>query len=422
MGDTGNVSPEKTTALGVMRLMLAAETDYFHRVGHYATFADLVTSGQLGKSATDASENLRAFFALNLKSDSDPVPGFVLTLDVPAEGTAYKLSLEQRTNACSFRLVTDEKAVVFEGKSAACGSEEADSTAPTDWAPPDIDASVPTVRGDGPCPLPTIMQETKHRALELSDNLQKFSATERIEHRDVGKNGKVHNPTVGDFSYVAELHQTEHGETYIDEYRSSINGARESLAPVVDTGTAGFALIFHPAHIDEFAFTCEGLAEIDGRPAWQVRFAQRPDRRNDFHAYRVKGELYQVSVKGRAWVASDSYEVVRMESDLIQPIAAIDLQTEHQIIEYGPVNFQKRHLSLWLPQSATLYIGIHGHRYQRTHLFSKFELFSVDTFEKVKDPPADQDEPTQGPAMGLLPASSDALPPVPANKLPITPK
>jgi hypothetical protein len=266
------------------------------------------------------------------------------------------------------------------------------------------------------------MEETKHRAMELSDNLQKFSATERIEHRDVAKNGKVRNPTIGDYSYVAELHQTAHGETYIDEYRSAINGVRESLAPVVDTGTAGFALIFHPAHIDEFAFTCEGLAELDGRPAWQVRFAQRPDRKNDFHAYRVKGELYQVGVKGRAWVAPDTYEVVRMESDLIQPITAIDLQTEHQIIEYGPVNFQKRHLSLWLPQSATLYIGIHGHRYQRTHLFSKFELFSVDTLEKVKDPPVDKDEPAQGPAMGLLPAGSGTHPEVPGGNLPITPK
>jgi len=197
MGDTGSMSPEKVTAVGVVRLLMSAEADYFHRVGRYATLEDLVKSGQLGKTATDAPENLRAFFALNLKSESDPVPGFILALDAPAEGTTYKLWLEQRTQACTFRLLTDEKAVVLEGKSAGCESDEVASAVPEQWAPPDIDEAVPTVRGDGPCPLPTIMQETSHRALELSENLQKFSAKERIEHRDVGKNGKVRNPSVG---------------------------------------------------------------------------------------------------------------------------------------------------------------------------------------------------------------------------------
>ena len=91
-GDTNNVSPEKGSALGVVRLLTTAEADYFHQHGRYATLADLVKSGQLGKTATDAPENLRAFFALNLNSEEDPVPGFVLGLDVPSEGNTYKTS------------------------------------------------------------------------------------------------------------------------------------------------------------------------------------------------------------------------------------------------------------------------------------------------------------------------------------------
>jgi hypothetical protein len=431
-GDTTNASPERSNALGVVRLVTMAEADYFHRNGHYATFAELVKSGQLGKTATDAPENLRAFFALNLNSESKPVPGFMFGLDVPAGGNTYNLSLEQKTEKCGFRLLADDKGAVLEGKSEHCGVEEEASSVPENWAPPDIDQAIPTVRGDAPCSLSKVLEETSHRALELSDNLQKFSAKERIDHREFGKNGKVRGPTTGNFNYVAEIHQVDEGTTYIEEYRSGVSGAPESTSPLVDTGTAAFALIFHPRHIDEFAMTCEGLADVGGRPAWLVRFAQRPDRRNDFHAYRVRGQLYRASLKGRAWVAADNYEVVRLEADLMAPIPAIELQKERLVIEYAPVEFHRRDLRLWLPQSATLYVDFHGRRYARTHQFSDFQLFSVDTVEKVKEPALAKDasgqeapgqEVTgQGAAMGLLPSDSGSHPPIPSSEVPLTPK
>lgn len=429
-GDTTNASPELSNAAGVVRLVTTAEADYFHTNGHYATFAELVKSGQFGKTATDAPENLRAFFALNLKSESEPVPGFMLGLDVPAEGSTFKLSLEQKTEKCGFRLVADDKGAVLEGKGEQCGVEEEANAAPQNWAPPDIDESVPVVHGDAPCPLSTVLEETSHRAQELSDNLQKFSAKERIEHREFGKNGKVRGPTTGNFNYVAEIHQVDAGTTYIEEYRSGVSGAPESTSPLVDTGTAAFALIFHPNHIEEFAMTCEGLADAGGRTAWLVRFAQRPDRKNDFHAYRVRGQLYRASLKGRAWVAADNYEVVRLEADLMEPIPAIELQKEHLVIEYAPVDFRRRDLRLWLPESATLYVDFHGRRYARTHQFSGFELFSVDTVEKIKEPAMAKDAPggeapgrETGAAMGLLPGDSGPHPPIPSSELPpLTPK
>lgn len=431
-GDTTNAAPERSSALGVVRLVTMAEADYFHRNGHYATFVELVKSGQFGKTATDAPENLRTFFSLNFKSESEPVPGFVLGLDLPAEGNTYKLSLEQKTEKCGFRLLADDKGAVLEGNSEHCRAAEEASAVPENWVPRDIDQAIPAVRGDRQCPLPTVLEETSHRAQELSDNLQKFSAKERIEHREFGKNGKAHGPTTGNFNYVAEIHQAETGTSYIEEYRAGVDGVPQATSPLVDTGTAAFALIFHPRHIDEFAMTCEGLADVGGRPAWLVRFAQRPDRTNDFHAYRVKGQLYRASLKGRAWVATDTYEVVRLEAELMEPIPAIELQQEHIVIEYAPVEFRRRDLRLWLPESATLYVDFRGRRYARTHRFSDFQLFSVDTVEKVKEPALAKDAPGQGESghdtpgpgatMGLLPNDPGPHPPIPSSESPLTPK
>ena len=79
----------------------------------------------------------------------------------------------------------------------------------------------------------------------------------------------------------------------------------------------------------------------------------------------------------------------RLETDLVAPIPQIQLQVEHLEIAYAPVDFKKRNVQLWLPESATLYIGYHGKRYQRVHNFSRFQLFWIETEQTVKDPTAD---------------------------------
>ena len=62
-------------------------------------------------------------------------------------------------------------------------------------------------------------------------------------------------------------------------------------------------------------------------------------------------------LKGRAWIATDTYQVVQLETDLAKEIPAIRLRTEHLTVEYGPVQFQKRSVELWLPESGELVVA-----------------------------------------------------------------
>jgi hypothetical protein len=250
------------------------------------------------------------------------------------------------------------------------------------WGPPDIDEAVPPVRAIS-CPLPTILEETSKRAEELVDNLQRFSASERIEHIEIGKSGKSRT-TSQEMNYVVQIEQNSSGYPRIEEYRSGDTDMQHP--PLADTGTAAFALIFHPSHIGNFEVRCEGATEMRGAPAWQVRFEESPDPEKAFHAMRVGGSLYLLRLKGRAWITADTYEVLRMETDLVSPMPQIDLQMDHLAIDYAPVEFQKPHLQLWLPQSASLYVGYRGRRYERVHKFSQFQLFWVDSEQAVKEP------------------------------------
>ncbi len=131
--------------------------------------------------------------------------------------------------------------------------------------------------------------------------------------------------------------------------------------------------------------TCEGLGQWQGQPAWQVRFQQRPDRPIRIRGYRVGGHWYPVKLKGCAWIAADSFQLLHLESDLLEPVPEIHLLSEHLAIEYRPVRFQKQKLELWLPQSANLYVDLVSLRYYRRHSFSDFQLFSVDVTQQIHD-------------------------------------
>src|SRR5208282_3185639 len=115
-------------------------------------------------------------------------------------------------------------------------------------------------------------------------------------------------------------------------------------------------------------------SQWNGKPAWQVHFRQRSDKPNRIRAYRIglSGPSYSIALKGRAWIAADSYQIDRLETDLIAPVPEILLVADHTAIEYGPVHFAKRKVDMWLPQTAEVYYDWKGKRTYRRHSFSNY--------------------------------------------------
>jgi len=154
------------------------------------------------------------------------------------------------------------------------------------------------------------------------------------------------------------------------------------------------ALVFHPVMRDNFAMTCEGLGSWHGQAAWVVHFRQREDRPALISEYNVGGQIYALRLKGRAWITADKFEIVRIESELINPMPQIQLRCEQQVVEYGPVKFQKN-VELWLPKKAEIYLDYRKHRYYRSHGYDHYLLFSVESVEKRNEPKAPSTEPAE---------------------------
>ena len=280
----------------------------------------------------------------------------------------------------------ERNATVMTANSAAgLVGQDSSVTTSTD-GPPDVDADVPKVLSDKVCPLGQVLKGASDRALDLTDNMNRFSASEHIEHIDFARNGKKHRSSTEMANYVVEIETGSGRYPSIQEYRAGEGGTQR--ASFADFGTAAFALVFHPSHIGNFEFHCEGLTELRGQLTWQMHFVESSDPTRAFSAVNINRSVQLVRIKGRAWISTDNYNVLQIETDLVSPMAEIKLQREHQLITYAPVEISSHHIQiqLWLPESSSLYIAYRGRRYERIHTFSDFQLFSVDSVQADKQP------------------------------------
>jgi hypothetical protein len=162
--------------------------------------------------------------------------------------------------------------------------------------------------------------------------------------------------------------------------------SRSSVQPrYMTNGLGAMALIFHPYYVGDFEMRCEGLTEMQGQPAWSIYFKQRADKSSRMRNYKTKEGSFPVSLKGRAWIAANNYQVLRLETDLLAPVKQARLEQEHLVIEYKPVDFKTRKVRLWLPSNAEMYSLFRGHRYLHQHSFADYQVFSVDVFSKTSE-------------------------------------
>lgn len=254
------------------------------------------------------------------------------------------------------------------------------------WISLGINKSVPTLEPGVECPLPQVVSGVSQRMKELVDNLQKFDATEHLEHFNVGVSGPGAKLQARVFDYVAIITPFEQRGFRIDEYRNGSVDPSQFPAKIATIGLATLALIFHPIQISNFSLTCEGLAYWNGHPAWLVHFAQRADRPNLIRSYKVDGRYYPVLLKGRAWIDAGTYQVRRLETELVKPIPEIKLKEEDMAIDYAPVQFHNHGQQLWLPANAEVYWERRKHRFYRRFTYSNFKLFEVETAQQIQPP------------------------------------
>ena len=259
----------------------------------------------------------------------------------------------------------------------------------SNWLPPDIDEIIPPVEPGITCNLDEVLSKSGKRVQEFVASVDQFTATEGVTHEGINRFGIASQPRKFEFNYLVSIKENRPGLLSVEEYRNSNYRATDFPDGIATTGLAALMLIFHPYYAQDFDMTCEGLAHSKGQPAWQVYFRQRPDKPSVIRSYQTggpQGRIYAGSLKGRAWIAANSFQIVRLETDIIYPLPQIRLVADHAAIEYGPVHFRTRNLDLWLPQTAEVFYDWRGRRSHRRHSFENYLLYSVDDRQQIAIP------------------------------------
>jgi len=277
---------------------------------------------------------------------------------------------------------------------------------PATWLPPDVDEKIPPVESGIPCALNEVVQSAGERVQEFIRNVDHFTATESLFHESVNAWGFPASPETRKFDYVVSIQEVRPGYLAVYEYRDGDLSHQGFPGGMATLGLPALVLIFHPYNVVNYEMECEGLARWNGGLAWQVHFRQRRDKpiRDRVYRFGESGPAHPVALKGRAWIAADTSQIVRLETDLVAPLPEIRLVADHAAIEYGAVHFRKHDLDMWLPRTAEIFYDLKGRRVHRRHSFNSYMLFSVDCHQRITVPKVDEAPSAKSPSEAAKPS------------------
>jgi hypothetical protein len=265
---------------------------------------------------------------------------------------------------------------------------ETNASVKSRWLPPEVDENIPPVEPESACNLDEVLQKAGQRIQEFVRNVERFTATESLAHETINKSGVVSGTEKRRYNYMVSIEEIRPGAFDVEEYRSRGSSSEDAPGGIITRGLPALVLICHPYYSGNFSMKCEGLANFNGKPAWQIYFRQRADKPNRIRSYKIgeNGPSYPVALKGRAWFVEDSHQIIGLQTDLIEALPDLRLTVDHATVEYGPVHFSSRGVDMWLPRTAELYSDMRGKRIHRRLSFTDYLLFAVDEKQKISAP------------------------------------
>jgi tetratricopeptide (TPR) repeat protein len=173
-----------------------------------------------------------------------------------------------------------------------------------------------------------------------------------------------------------------------NEYRTDLSGRQTTPRGLADgfmltSGFASAALVFLPTYQSQADFRYIGRQKVNGRDTYLVAFAQQPAKAQFTGAFKAGETTVTTFSQGLAWIDSQSYQILRFRSDLLQPLQELNLQRETTEIAFGEVHFKGKAAGFWVPQQVTVTVDWNGRHLRNEHRYSEFQLFQVEATEKV---------------------------------------
>jgi Tfp pilus assembly protein PilF len=238
--------------------------------------------------------------------------------------------------------------------------------------------------------LNPILDGAGARILEIFKNFPNTSSLEAIHQEKLGRKGGVSSTQDQKFRYLCLVPREAWGPGFI-EYRADLDGTVASPKGLSEgfmltRGFASAGLIFHPTYRVETNFRYLGRQNINGKNTYAIAFAQIPEKSHLFGNFQ-KGQISGTTFsQGLAWIDPDTYQIIRIHTDLLAPLPDFRLEKQTLNIDFKEVHFTHLNEAFWLPEKVTLTLDWNGKILRNQHEYSDFKIFNVDTKEKIGKP------------------------------------
>ena len=258
-----------------------------------------------------------------------------------------------------------------------------------DRSPSELIAAFPELKGlefmqsqDG---LSSLLARVGDRVQALFHDFPNTSSLERVCLERLGDRGEVVARVNREFQYLLIMRGGERGNA-IEEDRTDTKGRQVNLEEIkryhlLSGGYSSIPMYFHPSFRTDSIFRYLGK-ERTGRIAHVIAFAQRPEAARLIGTFLSLQNPLRFFVQGIAWIDPANYQIVRMRTELLNPVA--DLQRNTAEIQLEEIHVGQESRVLWLPHEVVVTTQWMGRVFRNRHRYSDYRLFTVETREDQK--------------------------------------
>jgi tetratricopeptide (TPR) repeat protein len=259
---------------------------------------------------------------------------------------------------------------------------------------PELEKAIPELAGLEPATsqdaLPAILAKTEENVDKFFKLLPNVYSSEQIRADKIGKHGKVEDSQEKKFNYFVTVQSAKTG-VCLTEYRS--NAAGEDLSDrkpeeghMLTKGFTALTMLFGSNFQAGSRFRYLGEQIIGGHKTQVIAFSQKPESAQPLEEFIMKNYSESILQQGVAWIDAETYQLVRLRTDLLQPMPRLGLRKQTTVIIYDEVKFRESPLDTRLPSEVVVTVELRDKTFHNLHRYSDFRLFHVDTSERIKAP------------------------------------
>jgi hypothetical protein len=263
-----------------------------------------------------------------------------------------------------------------------------------DLTPTELRKAYPDLKKLDPAPsqddLGLILQKVGEGVEAFIRDFPNTVSIEDVRRERLNQTGAVQESVAQTFNYLA-LGRREGNVPGLSEFRTDNKGrplephAMEG-SPLLTIGFVSMSVHFHPRLQPDSVFRYLGHLTFEGRDAYVVAFAQRPEAAQVGAAVEFGNRSGGILVEGIAKIDPTSYQILQMRVDLLAPRPDLGVNKQTTELRFGEVQFRQNAKPLWIPREVVVTLDVNGQLFRNTHHYSHYKLFNVKAKETQAAP------------------------------------